>query len=322
MASAITTADIADQQQVRTEQAPQAPLYRREPREGFRYYQPERYSPPEVSAVRYSHLDELEHQSIFILREAFRKFKNMAMLWSIGKDSSVMLWLARKAFFGHVPFPVAHVNTRFKIPAMIAFRDELARHWELDLREGIPDEAVDAKNTFPDGKLSRVECCSLLKRDALQEVIERYSFEAVILGIRRDEEGTRAKERVFSPRDKNFEWNYRDQPPELWDQFKTDFEPGTHLRIHPLLQWTEINIWEYIDRERIPVVPSYFADEQGKRYRSLGCMPCTSPVDSTATTVAEIIEELRHTRVAERSTRAQDQEAEDAFERLRASGYM
>jgi sulfate adenylyltransferase subunit 2 len=162
----------------------------------------------------------------------------------------------------------------------------------------------------------------LLKKDGLQQVMERYNFEAVVLGIRRDEEGTRAKERVFSPRNKNFEWDYRDQPPELWDQFKTDFEPGTHLRIHPLLHWTEANIWEYIDREQIPVVPIYFANEDNKRYRSLGCAPCTLPITSEASSVPKIITELATTRVAERSTRAQDQEAEDAFERLRASGYM
>lgn len=280
-----------------------------------------RYSPRE-SVPDYSHLDELEAQSIYIMREAFNKFKNMAMLWSIGKDSSVMLWLARKAFLGHTPFPFVHVDTSFKMPEMIEFRDRLAALWELDLRVGQNKPALAAGETFPSGKISRVECCSLLKRDGMQQVMETYNFEAVVLGIRRDEEGTRAKERYFSPRNKNFEWDYRDQPPELWDQFKTDFEPGTHLRIHPLLHWTEVNIWEYIDREQIPVVPLYFANEEGKRYRSLGCAPCTSPVESPAATVPQIITELIETNVAERSTRAQDQEAEDAFERLRASGYM
>lgn len=280
-----------------------------------------RYSPRD-QMPDYTHLDVLEAQSVYILREAFHKFKNMAMLWSIGKDSSVLLWLVRKAFFGHVPFPLVHVDTSYKIPEMIAFRDELVARWNLDLRIGQHVEAKPDGENYPNGKLTRVQCCSRLKRDALQDVINRYNFEAVLLGIRRDEEGTRAKERYFSPRDKNFEWNFRDQPPELWDQFKTDFEPGTHLRIHPLLHWTEINIWEYIDRERIPVVPSYFSNEQGKRYRSLGCAPCTLPTASTAQSIPEILDELRHTRVSERSTRAQDQEAEDAFEKLRASGYM
>ncbi len=282
--------------------------------------QEDRYSPRETMPD-YSHLDALEAQSVFIMREAFYKFSNMAMLWSIGKDSSVLLWLARKAFFGHVPFPCVHVDTSYKIPEMIKFRDELAVAWNLDMRVGGNTEALARGETYPNGTTDRVGCCSLLKRDALQDVIHANGFESVFLGIRRDEEGTRAKERYFSPRTKNFEWDFRDQPPELWDQFKTDFEPGTHLRIHPLLHWTEANIWEYIDRERIPIVPLYFTDG-GQRYRSLGCAPCTSAVLSSAETVPEIIEELKNTQVAERSTRAQDQEAEDAFERLRASGYM
>jgi len=282
--------------------------------------EPGRYS-PRNAMPDYSHLDELEDQSIFILREAFNRFNNLAMLWSIGKDSSVMLWLARKAFFGHVPFPIVHVDTSYKMPKMIEFRDRVVRVWDLDLRVGQNKEALRAGKTFPNGTATRVECCSLLKRDALQDVIADNGFEAVILGIRRDEEGTRAKERYFSPRTKDFAWDFKDQPPELWDQFKTDFEPGTHLRVHPLLHWTEQNIWEYIDRERIPVVPLYFSEE-GRRYRSLGCLPCTSGVESDATTVPQIVEELRETNIAERSTRAQDQESEDAFERLRASGYM
>jgi sulfate adenylyltransferase subunit 2 len=258
---------------------------------------------------------------VYILREAFRKFRNLAMLWSMGKDSSVLLWLARKAFLGHVPFPCVHVDTSYKIPEMIRFRDAMAKAWNLDLVVGQNKPALAAGETFPAGSASRVDCCSLLKRDGLQDVIHSRGYEAVIVGIRRDEEGTRAKERYFSPRNQDFGWDFRDQPPEIWDQFKTDFEPGTHLRVHPLLHWTEENIWEYIERERIPVVSVYFA-QQGRRYRSLGCAPCTMPVFSGASTVSEILEELRTTQVAERSTRAQDQEAEDAFERLRASGYM
>jgi len=274
-----------------------------------------------MTGVKYRHLDALENQSVYILREAHRKFKRLAMLWSIGKDSSVLLWLARKAFFGHVPMPCVHVDTSYKIPEMIQFRDEKVREWNIDLIVGQNKAALAAGKTFPNGALTRVECCGLLKKDALQQVIEEKDYQAVIVGIRRDEEGTRAKERYFSPRDRNFEWNFKDQPPELWDQFKTDFDPGTHIRIHPLLHWTEMNVWEYIERERIPIVDLYFSKD-GFRYRSLGCAPCTKPVPSQATTVPEIIEELRETKVSERSTRAQDQESEDAFERLRASGYM
>ncbi len=270
---------------------------------------------------RRDHLSTLENESIYILREAYRKFKRLGMLWSIGKDSSVMLWLLRKAFFGHIPIPCVHVDTSYKIPEMIAFRDRLAREWGFELIVGKNESALTEGLTFPNGKVTRVECCGLLKKDALQAIIQKQNYQAVIVGIRRDEEGTRAKERYFSPRDHNFEWNFKDQPPELWDQFKTDFDPGTHIRVHPLLHWTELNVWEYIEREGIPIVDLYFS-RNGLRYRSLGCAPCTRPVPSTASSVPEIIAELRKTKVSERSTRAQDQESEDAFERLRASGYM
>jgi sulfate adenylyltransferase subunit 2 len=263
-------------------------------------------------------LDALESQSIFILREAFNRIGKLAMLWSIGKDSNVMVWLARKAFFGHVPFPLIHVDTSYKMPEMIEFRERLAKEWRLPLIIGQNKAALEA-GMGPDK--GRVVCCSALKTDGLKQVIAENGFTGVIAGIRRDEEGTRAKERYFSPRSESAEWDVRDQPPEFWDQFKTDFAPGTHLRIHPLLHWTELDIWRYIAREEIPVVPLYFARE-GKRYRSLGCGPCTGPIASTAATVDEIIEELETTRVSERSGRAQDKESEDAFERLRAGGYM
>lgn len=268
------------------------------------------------------HLAALEAQSIYIIREAFRKFRQLGMLWSVGKDSSVMLHLVRRAFFGHIPFPLVHVDTSYKIPEMIAFRDRLQAELGFELIVGQDTATLARGDTFPNGRASRLACCSALKKDALQQVIEGYGFEAVFAGIRRDEEGTRAKERYFSPRGVNFDWNVKDQPPELWDQFKTDFAPGTHIRVHPLLHWTERNIWEYIDQERIPVVPVYFADGTGRRYRSLGCAPCTSAIDSDAASPEDIIAELEGTKVAERSTRAQDQEAEDTFERLRAAGYM
>jgi sulfate adenylyltransferase subunit 2 len=270
-------------------------------------------------------LDELEAKSIYILREARAAFKKTAMLWSVGKDSSVLLWLARRAFFGRVPFPVVHIDTSYKIPEMIAFRDRIAHEWGLDLvvsgSELVHIGARASSATFPNGKATRVECCGALKTVPLKRVIEEKGYDAVIAGIRRDEEGTRAKERVFSPRGTDARWDVKDQPPELWDQFKIDVEPGTHVRVHPLLHWTEIDVWRYIEREHIPVVPVYFS-HNGRRYRSLGCAPCTTSIESRASTVAEIIEELRSTNVSERSTRAQDQEAEHAFETLRAGGYM
>jgi len=268
------------------------------------------------------HLSALEAQSIYILREAFSRFARPAMLWSIGKDSTVLLWLARKAFFGHVPFPLVHVDTTFKIPSMIEYRDRLVREWGLDLVVGRNRAVLESGAVFPAGRATRVECCGTLKKDALQEVLATHGFTGVIVGVRRDEEPTRAKERYFSPRDRDMRWEAADQPPEFWDQFNSDFAPGAHVRVHPLLHWSEINVWEYIEREQIPVIPLYFANERGERYRSLGCAPCTAAIKSTARTVREIIDELRFTRTPERSGRAQDQESEDAFERLRRDGYM
>jgi len=290
-------------------------------------------------------LDELESRSIYILREAYNKFKSLAMLWSIGKDSTVLLWLAKKAFFGHVPFPLVHIDTSFKIPEMIKYRDELALKWNLNMVYGKNDQALKDKNTFPDGKLSRVECCKVLKTDALKNTLSgqcprfklnhekgvyeldenKEPYTGVIVGVRAGEEGSRSKERYFSPRDKNGDWDVGDQPPELWDQFKTDFEPGTHLRIHPLLDWTELDIWKYIEREKIPIVSLYFDQGTGKRYRSLGCYPCTRPVDSTAKNIKEIINELesgKFSNVAERSGRDQDEEDGGGLETLRRRGYM
>lgn len=291
------------------------------------------------------HLSKLENKSIHILREAYANFPNLGMLWSIGKDSTVLLWLTRKAFFGHVPYPLVHVDTKYKIPEMIAYRDRLALEWNLHLVVGTNEEAIAQKKTFPDGAVDRVACCKLLKTDALKATLsgqgKRYvmnhstkrleadpshdPFTAVILGIRADEEGTRSKERYFSPRDKESNWNVGNQPPEFWNQYKTDFSPGTHLRIHPLLDWTELDIWEYIRREKIPTVSLYYDQGTGKRYRSLGCYPCTTPVDSTAKNVDEIIEELRSgkfSNIAERSGRAQDKDGGGTLETLRKDGYM
>jgi sulfate adenylyltransferase subunit 2 len=264
----------------------------------------------------------LENQSIYILREAFNKFERLAMLWSIGKDSTVQLWLARKAFLGHVPFPLVHLDTTYKIPAMIEFRDRLAKEWNLKLIVGRNEEALKTGSTYPNGKTTRVQCCNALKKDALKTMLDQHGFTGLIVGVRRDEEPTRAKERYFSARDQKMHWNVENQAPELWDQFKTDFAPGSHVRIHPLLHWTELDVWEYIQREDIPVSSLYFANGEGRRYRSLGCAPCTFPIESFARSVAEIVEELRKIKDPERSGRAQDKESEAAFEILRRDGYM
>ena len=175
---------------------------------------PRRYSP--AGDLNYGHLDELENQSVFILREAFNKFTNLAVLWSVGKDSTVLLWLARKAFFGRVPLPCVHVDTSYKLPEISAFRERVREAWEIDLVVGQNKTALQAGMTFPSGRASRIDCCMTLKRDGLQQIVDENSYEAVILGIRRDEEGTRSKERYFSPRTKTFEWDVHDQPPELW----------------------------------------------------------------------------------------------------------
>lgn len=290
-------------------------------------------------------LDKLENQSIHILREAYSEFKQLCMLWSIGKDSTVLLWLARKAFFGHVPIPLVHVDTHYKIPEMITYRDRLARDWRLDMIYGQNEEALRNKRTFPDGNATRLECCKALKTEALVNTLNgtwpryrlnhdsgRYERDAntepytgVIVGVRSDEEGTRSKERVFSARGTNSHWDIGDQPPEFWNQYKTDFAPGTHVRIHPLLDWTELNIWEYIERENIPVVSLYFDQGDGTRYRSLGCAPCTQPVESTAKNVRDIIEELstgKFANISERSGREQDKEDGGGLEALRREGYM
>ncbi|AEJ61938.1 phosphoadenosine phosphosulfate reductase [Spirochaeta thermophila DSM 6578] len=290
-------------------------------------------------------LQRLESQAIYVLREAYRSFPSLCMLWSIGKDSTVLLHLARKAFFGHVPFPLVHIDTGFKIPEMIAYRDRLVREWHLDMIVGQNREALRERRTYPDGACSRIECCRLLKSEALKHTIAgdwprwrfdhekgRYEedanpapFTGVIVGVRADEEGTRSKERVFSPRSAEGSWNIGDQPPELWNYYNTDFAPGTHVRIHPILECTELDIWEYIRRERIPVVSLYFDRGEGRRYRSPGCAPCTSPILSRARTVDEIVEELSSGAlkgVAERSGREQDKEDGGTLETLRREGYM
>lgn len=290
-------------------------------------------------------LRRLESISVHILREAYANFPELCMLWSIGKDSTVLLHLARKAFFGHVPFPLVHIDTGFKIPRMIEYRDELARKWRLNMIYGRNEEAIKAKRTYPDGDEDRISCCKSLKTDALKRTLEgkgpRYRldhrtgewvaddsgevFRGVILGIRSDEEGSRSKERYFSARDKTSRWEPGAQAPEFWDQFNTDFQPGEHVRIHPLLDWTELDIWEYIKLENIPVVELYFDQGKGERYRSLGCDPCTFPVSSSAKDVDGIIKELksgRFARVPERSGRAQDSEDGGGLETLRREGYM
>ncbi|HEV2957464.1 MAG TPA: sulfate adenylyltransferase subunit CysD [Xanthobacteraceae bacterium] len=261
-------------------------------------------------------LDTLEAQSIFVLREAFARLKRIALLWSLGKDSNAMVWLARKAFFGRVPFPVLHVDTGKKFSEMYAFRERYAREWNLDLKiEPCPPiEAVDP--TLPPAARSAAR-----KSEGLKQALAKYGFDGLIAGIRRDEEPTRAKERVFSPRGREGGWDVRDQPPEFWDHFNAAPAAGAHMRIHPLLHWSEVDIWAYTRREGIPTIPLYFARD-GERYRSLGDADITLPVASHAATIDDIINELEATKIPERAGRKMDHEAEDTFERLRRHGYL
>ena len=263
-------------------------------------------------------LKDLENRTIYILRETYADFNRPAVLWSMGKDSTTMLWLCRKAFFGKIPFPVIHIDTGYKFKQMYQFREELAREWGLDLLIARNEEACKVGVGPETGKL---ECCTMLKTEALKQTLEKHGFDALILAIRRDEHGIRAKERYFSPRDEEFKWDYRDQPLEMWDQFQGLVGEGFHMRIHPILHWRELDVWEYVKMEGIPVNPMYLA-RNGQRYRSLGCEPCTLPVESNAATIEEIVEELRTTRVAERSGRAQDKEKSFTMQKLRALGYM
>ena len=257
-------------------------------------------------------LDQLEEKSIYIMREAKMKFKNIAALWSMGKDSTTMLAIARKAFMGKVPFPIIHIDNGIDFPETYKFREELAKKWHLDL--------IVAKSEIKP-EISGFSCCGANKTIALKKVMKEKGFDALIVSIRRDEHSIRAKERYISPRDKNFKWDYKNQPAELWDDYSSKIDNGGHVRIHPLLDWNEIDIWNYIKREHIPVNPLYFS-RNGYRYRSLGCTHCTVPIKSNAKDLNAIIKELKTTNIEERSGREQDKEKEYIMQRLRALGYM
>jgi sulfate adenylyltransferase subunit 2 len=284
-----------------------------------------------------TNLNDLEQKSIFVLREALNKFKNPALLWSIGKDSTTLLWLIKKAFYGKVPFPVVHIDTTYKFPEMYEFRDKLAKEWGLNLIVEKNEEAIarGISYTTHDAFI----CCNELKTNGLKQAVEKHEFDALFVGIRRDEHGIRNKERFFSPRDNDFKWNIvkekekedggdsdliamQDVELDGFGIYATEFgDNSKHVRVHPILHWREIDIWKYIEKEKIPICNLYFA-KNGKRYRSLGCMPITSPMDSEADTVQKIISELEVTKVSERSGRKQDKENDHTMQKLRSLGYM
>lgn len=266
-----------------------------------------------------AYLDWLENESVFIIREAFNKTKNLALLWSMGKDSTVLMQLIRKAFMGQVPMPVVHIDTSYKIPEMITYRDAYAEKHGFRLIVGQNKKALE-EGMGPDK--GRLVCCGALKTQALLDTIKEHKIGGLLLGIRRDEEGSRGKERVVSPRSESSEWTYKNQPAEIWHYYNLHVPDNVQVRVHPLLHWTETDIWAYIEREKLDVMSLYFSNSEGKRYRSLGCYPCTGSIESSACSVSDIIEELRTTQTTERAGRAQDKEDTYAMQKLRKDGYM
>jgi sulfate adenylyltransferase subunit 2 len=294
------------------------------------------------------HLDMLEAESIHILREVVAESSRPAMLYSIGKDSSVMLRLAQKAFHpGRIPFPLMHIDTGFKFHEMLQFRNATARRLSLRL---IVHTNLEAKgkgaNPFD---LGTTQCCALLKTKSLLDALAEHKIDAAIGGARRDEEKSRAKERVFSLRDTLGQWDPKNQRPEFWNLYNGRVGTGQSMRVFPLSNWTELDVWEYIQREEIPVVPLYFAKEREMlvrgdylipldhpiellpgekpqrvmcRMRSLGCTHCTGAIRSTATTVPEIIEELKFFRRSERENRVIDHDQEGSMELKKREGYF
>jgi sulfate adenylyltransferase subunit 2 len=267
-----------------------------------------------------SYLTELESRSIYIIRESYHEYAaNLAILWSMGKDSTVLVHLARKAFLGKIPVPVIHLDTSFKFKQIYEFRQKYSMEWGLKLIVVSNESALKENMSAQKGRL---ECCTQLKTSALKQALQTYNLKALLLGIRRDEHAIRAKERYFSLRDREFKWDYQNQPLELWaEYYKTEANSGNHLRVHPLLHWREIDIWRYIKREGLPVVNLYFA-RHGRRYRSIGCACCCQPVQSSADNIDKVIREIQDSRIAERAGRTQDKEQDYMMQKLRSLGYM
>ena len=295
-----------------------------------------------------AHLDALEAESIYILREVVAESAHPAMLYSVGKDSSVMLRLAQKAFYpGKIPFPLLHIDTGFKFREMLTFRDRICQELGVKLIVHTNTDAVkDGANPF---KLSTSRCCALLKTKALLDALAMNGIDVAIGGARRDEEKSRAKERVFSLRDSLGQWDPKNQRPEFWNLYNVRIAPDQALRVFPLSNWTELDVWQYIDREQILVVPLYFAKEREMlvrgdlvipldhpmdllpgekpqrvmcRMRSLGCTYCTGAIRSTASTVPDIIDELKLFRRSERENRVIDHDQEGSMELKKREGYF
>lgn len=295
-----------------------------------------------------SHLRALEAESIHIIREVVAEFEKPCLLYSIGKDSSVLLRLAQKAFYpGKIPFPLVHIDTTYEYPEMIQFRDWYAREIGAELIVYTNEKAVAAGTNPYD--LGTSKCCNLLRTRALVEGLRSYGFDAALGGARRDEEKSRAKERVFSLRDPHGQWDPKNQRPELWNLYNGLINKGESVRVFPLSNWTEFDVWQYIHEDRIPIVPLYFAkprqvairgntvipleanvkllpDEKPQtvmcRMRSLGCTPCSGAIRSEADTIPKIIDELKEFRRSERENRVIDHDQEGSMELKKREGYF
>lgn len=304
-----------------------------------------------IDEHRLTHLKQLEAESIHIIREVAAEFENPVMLYSIGKDSAVMLHLALKAFYpGKMPFPVMHVDTTWKFQEMIAFRDHMVKKYDLNLLVHINEEGVAAGiNPFDSGSAKHTD---VMKTEGLKQALNKYKFDAAFGGARRDEEKSRAKERVYSFRDKNHRWDPKNQRPELWNIYNSKIDKGESIRVFPLSNWTELDIWQYIYLENIEIVPLYFAAERqvverdgtlimidderilphlqpGEkvetrqvRFRTLGCYPLTGAVESNATTLPEIIQEMLLTKTSERQGRVIDHDSSGSMEKKKMEGYF
>ncbi len=296
-----------------------------------------------------SHLDELEAESIHIMREVAASFAKPVILYSIGKDSSVLVRLAQKAFRpAPPPFPLLHVDTTWKFPEMYEFRKRMARETGMELIVHINEEGVaQGIGPFTHGSSLHTD---VMKTQALKQALDKYGFDAALAGARRDEEMSRAKERVFSLRTRNHRWDPKNQRPELWHLYNTRISPGESMRVFPLSNWTELDVWNYVDRENIPVVPLYFAarrpvvhrsgtlimvaDERMKldpgeqaemkqvRFRTLGCYPLTGAIESAADSVPAIIREMASATHSERQGRVIDHDGEGSMERKKQEGYF
>jgi sulfate adenylyltransferase subunit 2 len=302
-----------------------------------------------MPAYTLTHLKQLESESIHIIREVAAEFENPVMLYSIGKDSSVMVHLALKAFYpARLPFPLLHVDTTWKFREMIEFRDRYCREHNLDLKVFInPEGRRLGINPFDHGSQKHTD---VMKTQALKMALDEGRYDAAFGGARRDEEKSRAKERVFSFRDKFHQWDPKNQRPELWNLYNTKVNKGESIRVFPLSNWTELDVWQYIHLENIPIVPLYFADERpvverdgtlimvdderfrfspGEkpqmrrvRFRTLGCYPLSGAIESSATTLPQIIQEMLLTKTSERQGRVIDHDQAASMEQKKREGYF